>query len=83
MSTPTVSDIQNWLINKIASELEIDRNEINPDNPIAAFGIDSITMVKFTADLEKWLDTVLDPSLLYEAETVAGIAKHIHGQLNN
>jgi len=44
------------------------------DQPFAAFGLDSVTMVGIAAELEKWLHRPLPQTLLYEAPTIARLA---------
>ena len=69
--------IQQWLIERIAGELEIEKTDIRIDEPVASFGIDSITMVQYSADLEDWLNISIDPAELYKFTTIEEISTYI------
>jgi acyl carrier protein len=63
---PTAAEIQTWIVSYLSELLEID-----PD------GLDSAVAVGMTGDLEDWLGTKLDPTLLYDYPTVASFSQHL------
>jgi acyl carrier protein len=68
------AEIQTYLIQKVSEALEIPTEEIDVDTSLAEYGVDSITLVEFTANLEDWLELELDPELLYEKTTIREIS---------
>jgi acyl carrier protein len=68
------AEIQTYLIQKVSEALEIPAEEIDVDTSLAEYGVDSITLVEFTANLEDWLELELDPELLYEKTTIREIS---------
>jgi acyl carrier protein len=50
----TTSQVQEWLIDSIAKEMQIKRDSILIDQPILSTGIDSIKIVSLMANLEDW-----------------------------
>lgn len=70
-------EIQDWLINRLATWLLLDYDEIDIEQPFASYGLTSITAVSMTADLEDWLGVELSPTLAYEYPTVAALSHHL------
>jgi acyl-CoA synthetase (AMP-forming)/AMP-acid ligase II len=46
------------------------------------YGLDSSAAVGLTGDLEDWLETEIDPTLLYDYPTVEAIVKHLSLEIN-
>lgn len=45
--------------------------------PFDRYGLDSSVAVGLTGDLEDWLETKLDPTLLYDYPTIEGLSQHL------
>ncbi len=73
----TKEQIQEWLVNKIATELAMEEQDVDINTPFKEFGIDSITLVKLTSQIEDWLHIELDPVLMYKFETIHEISDFI------
>lgn len=71
----TRAEVRAWLTDRMARHLGLAPDRVDPDRPFAAFGLDSITMVRIAADLEAWLGRPLPATLLYEAPTIAAVAR--------
>ncbi len=69
--------IQNWLISKLSKDLRLKPNEIDIDQPLASYGIDSITAVSFSGDLENWLGIPLSATLAWDYPSIAALAQHL------
>jgi 3-oxoacyl-(acyl-carrier-protein) synthase/acyl carrier protein len=67
--------IQAWLIDRLARHLKIPAEKIDIQQPFAAYGLDSMAMVSIAAELEKWLGRKLSGTLLFDAPTIAALAK--------
>lgn len=78
---PTQKEIQNWIVNHIAELLEVNPNRINATSSFDRYGLDSVIAVSLTGDLEDWLGTELDPTLLYDYPTIERLAHHLAEEL--
>ena len=76
-ATQSSSDIHAWLIAYLSELLELDPDEIESDDPLAAYGLDSSGAVCMIGDVGKWLGRDLDPALLYSYPTVAALTRHL------
>jgi len=45
--------LREWMINWMAQQLELDPTKIDPDKPVSAYGLDSITAVSLERDVNK------------------------------
>ncbi|KST62478.1 acyl carrier protein [Mastigocoleus testarum] len=75
--SPTVAQIEAWMISYLAELLEVEPDEVDPTLPFDSYGLDSSAAVGLTGDLEDWLGHKLDPTLLYDYPTVEALAKHL------
>jgi acyl carrier protein len=75
------SEIQAWMVSYLADLLEVDPDELNVTIPFDRYGLDSSVAVGMTGDLETWLGTKLDPTLLYDYPTIESLAQHLADEL--
>jgi acyl carrier protein len=47
--------IRNWMIDRLSRLTRVAPSEIDPREPIRRYGLDSVALVTFVTDLEKWL----------------------------
>lgn len=73
----TVDEIQNWLIEQLAERLEIDRDEIDIDEPFDNYNLDSGKALILLGRLEKWLGQEFNPVLIFNYPTVAQLADRL------
>jgi acyl carrier protein len=78
---PTTAEIQDWIVSYLADLLEVDEDEIDVTIPFDRYGLDSSAAVGMTGDLEDWLETEIDPTLLYDYPTVEALVKHLGSEL--
>lgn len=71
----TVSDIEQWLTQRIASRLHLPSTEVRPSTPFLEFGMGSLDAVELAAGIEKWLGRRLSPTALYNHPNIAALAK--------
>ncbi len=79
---PTAPEIQDWMVSYLADLLETDPEEIDVTIPFDRYGLDSSAAVGMTGDLEDWLGTEIDPTLLYDYPTVEALVQHLSSELN-
>jgi acyl carrier protein len=77
----SASEIQAWMVSYLADLLEADPDELNVTIPFDRYGLDSSVAVGMTGDLENWLGTKLDPTLLYDYPTIESLAQHLADEL--
>jgi acyl carrier protein len=73
------SEIRAWLISYLSDLLEIDPAEIDAQDPLASYGLDSSGAVGLIADLGNWLGLRLDPEVLYSHPTIDALTLYLVG----
>ncbi|MER5952036.1 acyl carrier protein [Streptomyces sp. NPDC001904] len=72
---PTVpSELQDWLTERVAEYLPDVTEPIDPHRELGEYGLDSIAVVAFAADVEERLGTVVDPTAIWDYPTIAKLA---------
>jgi acyl transferase domain-containing protein/acyl-CoA synthetase (AMP-forming)/AMP-acid ligase II/acyl carrier protein len=77
--SPSFVDIQNWLITKVASYVNLLPREINPRDPFTRYGIDSQKAVMLSGELQEWLASPQPASLAYDFPNIELLAQHLAG----
>jgi acyl carrier protein len=75
-------EVQNWLTLKFADWLEIDPDELDLQQPIASYGLDSISAVTLSVQLEEELCVELDTAVLWDRPTLESLAEHLLEKMN-
>nr|VFK10355.1 MAG: thioester reductase domain-containing protein [Candidatus Kentron sp. LPFa]VFK26362.1 MAG: thioester reductase domain-containing protein [Candidatus Kentron sp. LPFa] len=78
-ATPGVNNdtarMQNLIVSAIAEQLKMDAERVDVNQHLMLFGLDSVSAVSISVELERILQTKLPPNLLFEHETIAKLAK--------
>jgi acyl carrier protein len=74
------ADIESWLVAYAASLLDLDPQEIDPQDSFASYGLDSSGALGLIGDLGQWLGRTLDPALLYSHPTMEALSRHLAGE---
>jgi 8-amino-7-oxononanoate synthase len=69
--------IQEWLVATMADLLKCPPSEVDPDARFDRLGIDSLSMVALSGDLEDRLGLRLRPTVLWDYPTVTALAAHL------
>lgn len=77
MPSQSVLAIQSWLVNQVANHLGIAASSVDPKEPFARYGLDSVTAVRLSGDLEEWLGRSLSPTLVYDYPTISALATYL------
>jgi acyl transferase domain-containing protein/acyl-CoA synthetase (AMP-forming)/AMP-acid ligase II/acyl carrier protein len=72
--SPDADTIRGWLVQRIAGKLGIAADRVDVREPLARYGLDSLTAVQLAGDLGEWLGRSLSPVLVYEYPTIEGLA---------
>lgn len=75
--TPTLKEIQTWITAYVAELMEVEPKRIDIKIPFDRYGLDSSAAVGLTGDLESWLNTELDPTLLYDYPTIKSLSEYL------
>ncbi|PNW56872.1 UNVERIFIED_CONTAM: hypothetical protein BEN50_07680 [Euhalothece sp. KZN 001] len=76
-SSEAITDIQSWLVAKLAEKLHCSPQEIDIHAEFASYGLDSVAMVSLSGELENWLGRRLDPTLAYNYPTIAALSEYL------
>lgn len=63
-------EMRSWLIELVASYLELSPDVIQPDLPLSEYGLDSVYALAVSADIEDKLGITLDPTIMWDHQTV-------------
>jgi acyl carrier protein len=74
-----VAAIRRWLVAHLAATLGTTAEAIDPREPFAGYGLDSLKAVALAGDLETWLGRRLPATLAYDYPTVEELARHLGG----
>ncbi|MEG3436744.1 hybrid fatty acyl-AMP ligase/type I polyketide synthase [Pannus brasiliensis CCIBt3594] len=72
--------IESWLRENIARRLGISPRSIDPREPLASYGLDSLSVIRLSAELEDWLGRKLSPTLAYDYPTIEALSAYLSGE---
>ena len=75
-------EVLSWLTLKFADWLEVAPDELDSQQPIASYGLDSISAVTLSVQLEEELCVELDTAVLWDRPTLESLAEHLLEKLN-
>jgi acyl carrier protein len=73
----TAESIQNWMVDWLVRELEVEAQSIDTSKSFADYGLDSVTAVELADALQNWLGVTLSPTLAYEYPTIEFLAQYL------
>ncbi|MET8805784.1 SDR family NAD(P)-dependent oxidoreductase [Streptomyces sp. NPDC004546] len=76
----TVEDVRAWLGSAVAETAGLDPLAIDPDRPVAEFGLGSRQLVTLAAELSARTGRPLEPSLVFDHPTIAALADAVLGE---
>jgi acyl carrier protein len=71
------AELERWLVARVAFYVRRPAAEIGVDTPLADYGLDSLYAFSLWGEIEDTLEIEIDPSILWELPTAAGLAEHI------
>lgn len=77
----TASDLEPWLTGRVAFHLRRTAEEIDPDTPLADYGIDSVAAISICGEIEERHRIPVSPTIAYDFPTVHAIAAHLAERL--
>lgn len=76
-SRPAPEDIRSYLIDRVAFYLQVPEAEIGLDVPVTEYGLDSVYAVALCADIEDDLHVTVEPTLLWDVDTITALTAHL------
>lgn len=76
----TEKAIITWLVSHLALSLLVSPDEIDIQEPFAAYGLDSSVAVSMTDELAQWIGCELEPTLFWEYSNIQTLAQHLAGE---
>jgi len=70
-------EIAEWIRLRMAHELGREPSSIDIRKPFARYGLDSVTAVLLTGELEEWLGCAIAPDLLGQFTSIEALAGHL------
>lgn len=77
VQSPTVQQVQDWLVDKIAVRLGVDRSAVAPDSYFDDLDLDSTEALVLSGELESWLGRELEATALWYHPTIEQLARYI------
>ncbi|WP_043664979.1 acyl carrier protein [Streptomyces xylophagus] len=79
--TPGTTDVRTWLTERVATYLRRTPEEIDTSLPMTDYGLDSLTALAVSADIEDEFGLVLPPEITWDNPSVDGLSRIIDGLL--
>src|ERR687887_1520621 len=76
-SVTTSEGVRAWLASAVAEAAGLDPLAVDPERPLAEFGLGSRQLVTLAAELSARIGRSLNPSLVFEHPTIAGLAEAV------
>ncbi|MDE5076130.1 MAG: beta-ketoacyl synthase N-terminal-like domain-containing protein, partial [Trichodesmium sp. St5_bin2_1] len=73
----TVAEIEVWLVDKVATLLQIAPEKIDLKQPLAVYGLNSVNAVSMAGELEEWLGISVVPTIVYDYPSIQGLADYL------
>ncbi len=81
-ANPKQREIAAWLANRLGEIMGLNPQAIDHQEPMASFGLDSLRVVRLSAELEDLLELKLSPTLAYDFPTIASLSAYLAQQLD-
>jgi acyl-CoA synthetase (AMP-forming)/AMP-acid ligase II/acyl carrier protein len=73
----TEEAIAEWIVTRISQVVNLDPDEIDIDEPISRYGLDSSVLLSLTADLSEKIGHQLMPTLFWEYPTITTLTAYL------
>ena len=73
------TEIERWLTRELAERLKVAPEIVDPTQPIAGHGLQSVELVGLVGELERWLGRPLSATLTWEYPTIDALADFLAG----
>jgi acyl carrier protein len=70
-----------WLVNLLAAELAVETEQLDINQPVTRYGIDSLRAIELTHLIEAALDVSLSMTTLLQGQSIAELAALLYSKL--
>lgn len=74
--------VESWLLTWLVQRAAIPRGEVHRDKPFAEYGLDSLTAVEMSQELEDWLGVEVSPTVAWNYPTPATLSVYLARQVD-
>jgi acyl carrier protein len=75
----TAENVQAWLVGRVARYLDEPAETVDPDAPLAGYGLDSVYAFRLCGEIENDLGVLVEPAVMWDVENLVDLADHIAG----
>lgn len=72
--------VESWLLTWMVERAAVPKEEIDRDKPFAEYGLDSLTAVELSQELEDWLGVEVVPTVAWNYPTPATLSRYLAWQ---
>lgn len=72
-----VGRVRDWLVAQIAERTGLPSSQIDPGEPFARYGYDSLAAVRLSGKLSEWLGREVQPTIAYNYPTPEAVARYL------
>ncbi len=73
----TSEEVQEWFLAYLGQTLQVAPDRIDITAPFEVLGLDSVTAVGMSGDLETWLGFSVDPMAVFDYPTIESLSNHL------
>ncbi|MGH1395994.1 MAG: phosphopantetheine-binding protein [Trichormus sp.] len=77
----TAEEIQLWLVSNIAAQMGIEPDEIDIQEPLDSYGLDSVQAIMLIKNAEKLLGFKISPMLLWHYPNIVSLSERLAEEL--
>ena len=78
MSSPQSAEYwEGWFVQRISTALKIPAQEVDISAPFVEHGLDSVSALQMTGELEQLSGRAIPPTLFWEYPTVAALSQYL------
>lgn len=72
-----IRELRDWMIDRIATRLNISPRDFDPRQPFARYGMDSLMAVRLTGEVSEYLGKHVPPTLAYDYPNVDALTRFL------
>lgn len=72
--------LRTWMRRRVAREIGVPEDEVDPDAGLMSMGIDSMTLIGMAGELAELLGRDVPAEILWDHDTISSLARHLAGE---
>ncbi|KAA1242945.1 acyl carrier protein [Aquimarina sp. RZ0] len=74
-------ELEDWLLDKIAEHLDLTKNDISPHKELSTYGLDSMSAIMISGDIEEKFNIELPSTILWDYPTINDILDYLEDKI--